>query len=206
VKLVPVLARRRNCTPLIRVTGLDPNLIKKALDCGASAVMIPQVNNAAEAQLAVRAAKYPPEGTRGISPIWTFYLDVQWNDYLPHANNETCVVVQVESVEAIEKVEEIAAVPGVDVVFAGPMDLSGALGVIGQTQHPRVREFLAGFPEKVRKHGKAAGISVGGADAAMEAYRQGYRMIAIGHLLFAGARGITADLERLRAFERNGSA
>ena len=72
VRTVPVLARQNGCMPMIRVAGLDTNLIKKALDLGASAVMVPQVNNAEEARLAVRAAKYPPEGTRGVSPFGLF--------------------------------------------------------------------------------------------------------------------------------------
>lgn len=201
VRLLPVLARQRCCMPLVRVAGLDPNLIKKALDLGASGVMIPQVNNAAEAALAVRACKYPPEGIRGVSPLWTFHLNVPWADYLPHANNEVCVVVQVESPEGMDNVEAIAAVPGVDVVFAGPMDLSAALGVIGQTDHSSVQDFLSDFPRRVRSQGKVAGISVGGADASIACYEQGYRFINFGSLLFAGVRGLTADLERVRSIE-----
>ena len=198
---VPVLARRNGCMPMIRVAGLDPNLIKKALDAGASAVMIPQVNNAEEAALAVRAAKYPPQGTRGVSPNWTFYMNIAWDDYLPWANRETCVVVQVESPEGIENVEAIAAVEGVDIVFAGPMDLSAALGVIGQIRHPKVREFLAGFPQRVKALGKTPGIAVGSGDGAAEAYEMGYRFINIGNLLFSGSRGITADLAKLREMD-----
>jgi 4-hydroxy-2-oxoheptanedioate aldolase len=201
VRLLPVLARQNGCMPMIRVAGLDPNLIKKALDLGASAVMVPQVNNAEEAELAVRASKYPPQGTRGVSPLWTFYRNISWADYLPHANEEICVVVQVESPEGMANVEAIAAVEGVDVVFAGPMDLSASLGLIGQIQHPKVKEFLADFPERVKKAGKVAGISVGTAAAARESYEQGYRFIAFGSLLFAGVRGLTEDLNLLRAFE-----
>ncbi|MBL8234743.1 MAG: hypothetical protein JNL98_39960, partial [Bryobacterales bacterium] len=186
VRMLPILARNHGCMPLIRVAGLDPNLIKKALDLGASAVMVPQVNNAAEAELAVRAAKYPPRGTRGVSPLWTFYRNIRWEDYLPHANDETCVVLQVESPEGMANVEAIAAVEGVDIVFAGPMDLSASLGLIGQLQHPRVKEFLADFPKRVRGAGKVAGIALGNADAAEEAYQQGYRFISFGGLLFAG--------------------
>jgi 4-hydroxy-2-oxoheptanedioate aldolase len=198
---VPVLARRNGCVPMIRVAGLDPNLVKKALDAGASAVMLPQINNAEEAALAVRAAKYPPEGTRGVSPGWTFYMNVSWDEYLPLANRETLVVTQVESPEGIENVEAIAAVDGVDVVFAGPMDLSAALGVIGQIRHPKVRDFLAGFPEKVLSKGKTPGIAVGSGDAAAEAYEMGFRFISIGNLLFSGSRGLVADLARLRALD-----
>ena len=199
VRQVPVLARRAGCMPMVRVTGLDPNLIKKALDAGASSVMIPQINNAAEAELAVRASLYPPEGTRGVSPLWTFYMGVSWTDYLPHANREICIVPQLESPEGMKNVERIAAVPGVDVVFAGPMDLSASMGVIGQTTHPEVRKFLEQMPARVASEGKVAGISVGSLDAVIEAYQQGYRFISIGHLLFSGTRGLAADLEKLRA-------
>lgn len=195
----PVLARRRGCMPMIRVAGLDPNLIKKSLDAGAMAVMVPQINNAEEARMAVRAAKYPPEGTRGVSPIWTFYANVSWDDYLPCANAEICVVLQVESVEGGENLETIAAVDGVDVLFAGPADLSAALGVIGQMNHPRLKEFLEEFPKRVAKTGKVAGISVGTLEAAKLAHAQGYRFIAFGNLLWHGVIGLTNNLKELRA-------
>jgi len=199
VRLLPVLARRNNCMPMVRVAGLDPNLIKKALDFGAQSVMIPQVNNQEEAALAVRASQYPPQGTRGVSPLWTFYMGVPWDQYLPCANQEICVVVQVESVEAMAAVERISAVPGVDVVFAGPMDLSAAMGVIGQSSHPEVKKFLEGMPARVTAEGKVAGIAVGSVEAAIEAYQQGYRFIGFGNLLISGVRGLKADLARLRS-------
>ena len=199
VRQLPVLARRNGCMPMVRVAGLDPNLIKKALDLGAQAIMVPQVNNAEEAALAVRASWYPPEGTRGVSPIWTFYMGIPWDQYLPNANREICVVVQVESVEAMAGVERIAAVPGVDVVFAGPMDLSAAMGVIGQTSHPEVKRFLERMPARVAAEGKVAGIAVGSVEAAIEAAQWGYRFINFGSLLMSGMRGLSADLARLRS-------
>ena len=199
IRLTPIMARQRGCMPMIRVAGLDPNLIKKALDLGASAVMIPQVNNAEEARAAVRAAKYPPIGSRGVSPIWTFHMGISWDDYLPKANDEICVVVQIESPEGIDNIEAIAAVEGVDVLFAGPADLAASLGVIGQMNHPKLTSFLADFPKRVTAAGKVAGISVAGADASAEAYSQGYRFINFGHLLFVGMNGLSRDLERLRA-------
>jgi hypothetical protein len=108
IAMVPVICRLHGCVPIVRVATLDAGLIKKALDIGASAVMIPQVSNAAEAQLAVRYAKYPPEGIRRVSPIWTLFMDVSYSDYLPAANDETCVIVQVETPEGIENLEAIA--------------------------------------------------------------------------------------------------
>lgn len=199
VRTVPVLARQNGCMPMIRVAGLDSNLIKKALDLGASAVMVPQVNNAEEARLAVRAAKYPPEGTRGVSPFWTFYRNIAWVDYLPHANDEICVVVQVESVEGMQNVEAIAGVEGIDVVFAGPADLSASMGIIGQTSHPKLKSFLAEFPKRVAATGKTAGMTVGTVQDATELYEQGYRFINFGSLLFSGVHGLVRDLKQLRA-------
>lgn len=203
--LLPILARKSNCMPMVRVAGLDPNLIKKSLDAGAMSIMVPQVNNAEEARAAIRAAKYPPDGTRGVSPLWTFHMGVSWDDYLPNANQEICMVLQIESVDGMENIESIAALDGADVLFAGPADLSAALGIIGQMKHPRLKTFLAEFPKRVAATGKAAGISVGSYDAAKEAYEQGYRFISIGNILFSGLTGLTRDLKELKAQTLSGT-
>lgn len=199
VGLVPVLARQQGCSPMIRVAGLDSSLIKKSLDAGASTIMIPQVNNAEEARAAVRFSKYAPEGNRGVSPGWTFYANVPWDDYLPQANQETCVVVQVESVEGMKNVEAISAVDGVDVVFAGPMDLSAAMGFIGQTKRPELQAFLADFPKRVATQGKIAGVTTGAGADAQNRFKQGYRFMSMGGLLFSGQTGLIRDLKELRA-------
>jgi 4-hydroxy-2-oxoheptanedioate aldolase len=199
LEMLPLIVRRKNITPMIRVCNLDAGLIKKALDVGASAIMIPQVDNAEQAATVVRYAKYPPEGERGVSPMWTMHTDINWSDYLPHANNETLIVVQVETVEGMKNVEAIAAVPGVDVVFAGPMDLSAAFGHIGNPGHPLVQEFLTAFPARVAKFGKAPGIAIGGLEQAKLAVQRGYRFINFGNILHDGVRGIMADLKELRA-------
>ena len=204
VRWSPILCRQKGVVPMVRVPGLDPIAIKKALDIGASTVMVPQVGTAEEAKRAVEYAKYPPQGSRGITPTWTIYLDVSWDDYLPAANDETCVVVQIESPEGIANLDAIAAVEGVDVVFAGPADLSASLGVIGQLRHPKVQAFLAEFPQRVGAFGKPAGITWLGVEPAKEAYDQGYRFINIGSLGHLGTVGLTAALEELRAYERSG--
>ncbi len=199
IEVLPPLIRQSGAMPLIRVAGLDAQLIKKALDIGAQGIMIPQVDNAAQARLAVEYSKYPPQGSRGISPMWTFYNDVPWVEYLPVANEETLVVVQVESPAALSEVEAIAAVEGVDVVLAGPMDLSAALGHIGDIAHPEVQGFLASFPARVRAAGKVPGIALGSLAAAELAMAQGYRFINFANVVFDGLSGIKAGLARLRS-------
>ncbi|MBI3208658.1 MAG: 4-hydroxy-2-oxo-heptane-1,7-dioate aldolase [Candidatus Solibacter usitatus] len=198
IHMMPIMVRASGAMPMVRVSNLDPGLIKKALDIGASAVMIPQVDNAQQAELVVKYAKYPPQGNRGISPMWSFYMDISWEDYLPHANDETMVVVQVETKEALSKVEEIAAVEGVDVVLAGPMDLSAAHDHIGQISHPSVQKFLEEFPARVTKQGKTAGIALGSYESAVIAWKRGFRFINFANILHDGVRGIKADLARLR--------
>jgi 4-hydroxy-2-oxoheptanedioate aldolase len=198
IRWIPMICRRKDCVPLVRVAGLDAAEIKKALDIGASAIMVPQVNTADEARRAVQYAKYPPQGTRGVSPLWPIFLDVSYDDYLPAANDETCIVVQIESPAGIANLDAIAAVEGVDVVFAGPLDLSASLGHIGQVGHPAVQQFLAEFPRRVAANGKASGITLVGYDACRRAFEQGYRFINIGNLAVQGTQGLTADLQRLR--------
>lgn len=204
IEMLPPVVRQAGVMPMIRVAGLDPWLIKKALDIGAQAIMIPQVDNAEQARLAVRYAKYPPQGSRGISPMWTFYNDVDWGKYLPVANDEIMVVAQVESPEAVANVEAMAQVDGVDVVFAGPMDLSASLGHIGQIQHPDVQKFLEEFPARVTKFGKTAGIAVGSYEAAALAWTRGYRFINYGNLYFDGVHGLKANLAKLNEHSRIG--
>ncbi len=203
VKNLPLIARRKGCMPMIRVPGLDQIHFKKALDIGANTIMVPQINNAEEARLAVQYAKYPPEGTRGVSPDWTLFMDLTFDDYLPYANQETAIVAQIESPEGIENIEEIAAVEGIDVLFAGPMDLSASLGIIGQINHPKLLDLLADFPKRVATANKPAGITFGDLDRCRRAIDEGYRFVNIGSIASLGANGIKSVLPELRERARN---
>lgn len=107
-------------------------------------------------------------------------------------------MVQIESAAGMENVEEIAAVDGVDVLFAGPTDLSAAMGVIGQMEHEKVQSFLASFPARVASKGKDAGIPADGSGEARIRYGQGYRFVAIGDLPWSGQQGLIRDLTDLR--------
>ena len=205
VRWIPIICRQAGCAPMIRVPGLDPIWIKKALDIGANTIMVPQVNTADEAKRAVEYAKYPPDGSRGITPLWTMQMDVTWDDYLPAANDETCIVVQIETPIGIENLDEIAAVDGVDVVFAGPADLSASLGIIGQFAHPKLQEFLAEFPKRVAASGKPAGITFSTLEQSQRSYEQGYRFINVGTLVHYGIDGLKNALGQLRRQEGNAS-
>jgi 2-keto-3-deoxy-L-rhamnonate aldolase RhmA len=201
IRWLPIICRQAGCASMVRVPGLDRIWIKKALDTGADTIMVPQISTADEAKRAVEFAKYPPAGSRGVSPWWTTLMDVSWSDYLPAANDETCVVVQIETPLGIENLDDIAAVDGVDVVFAGPADLSAALGVIGQLDHPDLQRQLAEFPKQVAAHGKPAGITFSTLHECRRAYEQGYRFINFGTLVHHGIDGLKSGLSELRDME-----
>lgn len=198
IRWIPIMARRAGCEPLIRPVNNDIGLIKKALDTGASCLMIPQVNTAEEARQAVSYAKYPPEGVRGVTPTWMLLTGDNVAEYLPRANDETFVTVQIETAEGIENMDEIAEVDGVDVLFAGPADLAASMGSLGKMDDPKLLKFLEEFPARVESHGKAAGTTVVGLEAAKKVIAQGYRFVAVGNLLTFGREAMTSALGQLR--------
>ena len=128
-------------TPLVRVAQNERQVILRYLDVGAQGVQIPMVNTAAQAQAVVEAVKYTPLGKRGLASVtrasrWGVGINVP--DYVARANEETMVIVQVETQEALDNLDAILAVPHIDLVFVGPTDLSQSFGVPGQPTHPRV--------------------------------------------------------------------
>src|SRR5574341_586816 len=118
--------------PIVRVQWNDPAVVKRVLDLGAYGVMVPWVGSRAEAEAAVRATKYPPEGVRGIAGSHRASgYGRHAAEYWKRANEEILVVVQIETRGALAEIGEIVRVPGIDVVFVGPADLSAALGHVG---------------------------------------------------------------------------
>lgn len=146
-----------DCTPIVRPQWNDPVQIKRILDIGAYGVLIPWVNSKEEAENAVRACKYPPEGIRGFGPRRAMMFDPE---YYETANEEVLIAVQIETELALRNLDEILSVPGVDACYIGPYDLSCSLGfgVPPKWDDPR---YLAAFDlilEAAEKYGKPAGM------------------------------------------------
>jgi len=158
---LPEILRAVGCTPaepVVRLPWNDRVTIKKVLDAGAQTIMIPFVETAKEAEAAVAAAKYPPVGVRGVAAIHRASRFGAVPDYLKRANDETMVIVQLETPEAVSRLKDIAAVPGVDAVFVGPGDLSASMGHIGDIGHDEVQAALANAAEAAREIGTPIGI------------------------------------------------
>lgn len=146
-----------SATPLVRVPEIRPGVVQWALDAGAQGILFPQVRNAQEARTAVSYCLYPPEGTRGLGPGRASDYGVRVREYEAEANQRVLVMIQIENMSAVENLESILDVPGIDLAFLGPGDLSQALGVTGELSHPRVVEVM----EKVIQTCAARRIPVG---------------------------------------------
>lgn len=145
--------------PIVRIAANEPPRFKRVLDIGAGGVMVPWVNNAAEASAAVSSLRYPPRGIRGVAKI-TRACDfgATFGDYYAHAHEKIVLMVQIETVEGVKNAAAIAAVDGVDVLFIGPMDLTTSLGIQEQFDHPAFLEAVTQVTTAARKAGKATGI------------------------------------------------
>lgn len=144
---------------VVRPTIGDVNLIKQILDVGAQSLVVPLVETAEQAQLLVKAVKYPPEGIRGVAPAVA--RAARWGrvpNYLHEASNEICLIVQIETKKGLDNLEAIAAVEGVDGLFIGPADLSASLGHRGKPSSPEMLATMESAVARIRKSGKAPGI------------------------------------------------
>ncbi len=147
--------------PVTRVPLGETALIKQYLDLGAQNILVPMVDTAAQAAQLVQAMRYPQDdgqgGVRGMAGArasrWGHYPD-----YFKRANQEVCLLVQVESREALKNLDAIAATPGVDGVFIGPADLSASMGHVGNAAHPEVQAAIEDAIARILKAGKAPGI------------------------------------------------
>lgn len=142
--------------PVVRAWNDDRALLKRLLDVGARTLLVPMVDSAEQAAAVVAATRYVG-GVRGVSSARA----ARWGripDYHATADSEICVIVQVETRQAIAAVDEIAAVPGIDAVFVGPMDLATSLGYPGGGTHPEVVEVVANTIERIVAAGCAAGV------------------------------------------------
>ena len=180
--------------PYARVAVNDFMEIGRALDLGAYGIIVPLVNTAAEAEAAVRAAKYPPRGNRSHGPIRGALYGGP--DYFGSADQETSLVVMIETRDGVEQAEEILAVDGVDGCYIGPSDLSIAYGAgsnpgTGEQLEPAVEEAIEQVLAAARATGKFVGMHLFSAAAANRRLAQGIRMIGLGSELRFTIRGIT---------------
>lgn len=179
--MVPMLASlgRTGTTPLVRVPFNHTPWMGQALDAGAEGLVVPMVNTRDDAERAVAASRYAPEGVRSFGPVRSgLFL----NQAPPaEVNRQVLCLVMIETVQAVENAEEICATPGVDGVYVGPADLAISMGVaFGVDELPPAHaEALAHVAKACAAQGIVAGIHTGGGPDARRALESGYRMATV---------------------------
>ena len=167
--------------PVVRVPHGDPALIKQVLEIGATTILVPMVESALQARALVRAMRYPPDGIRGVgsglarSSRWSSYPN-----YLHEANQQVCLLVQVETSTALERAQAIAATEGVDGVFIGPADLSASMGYLGEPNHPTIQNAIETGLKRIASEGKASGVLATDEKLARHYIELGANFVAVG--------------------------
>ncbi|TNM59609.1 HpcH/HpaI aldolase family protein [Aliirhizobium smilacinae] len=182
-------ARARGIYAIVRVLKNDPVMIGAVLDAGADGVLVPQVSTKSEAQVAVDAARFAPDGMRGANS-WVRAADFGGSsDWFAKANREVAVIVMIEGKAGVENVMEIVSTPSLDGVFLGPVDLSHSLGVPGQVDHDLVLEKMRHVLSVAKLHSLATAVFSPTPEASKRWIDMGARIVACGvdtgHLLQA---------------------
>lgn len=145
--------------PVVRVPVGEDWILKQVLDLGAQSVLVPMVDTGEQAAAMVRAVRYAPEGVRGLGSALARASGFNAiGDYAQTANQQICLMVQVESAAAVANIDAIAGTEGIDVVFIGPADLSADMGFLGKADAPEVVAATEHAISRIRAAGKIAGI------------------------------------------------
>lgn len=167
--------------PIVRAESFEPARVKRVLDAGVKGIMFPQIQDASEARMAIENMYYPPKGKRGIAKmVRATQFGKNFQHYFEFATNNLLGIIQIENLESLQHLEEIAQTDGVDVLFLGPADLSLALGVFGQWDHPLFVEAVQKISKAASEAGKAAGILFFDLNQYDFYYKNGYRFMASG--------------------------
>jgi 4-hydroxy-2-oxoheptanedioate aldolase len=188
-------AELTDVTPIVRVQSNDPSTITRALDRGAGGVQVPHINTRAQAEAAVRAAKFVPLGHRGYAGGRSAF-GVKGN-FTGHANDETMVVAMLEEVEALTNLDDILQVEQIDAFFIAPGDLAQSMGYPGQMDHPDVQAAVQSAVRRVRAAGRAPGVLTSNAASVRRYLDLGalFIYVALASLLQPGARDFLAEFK-----------
>jgi len=184
-------------TPIVRVPWCEPAMIMKMLDAGAYGIIVPLVNDRAQAEAAAAACRYPPRGIRSHGPTRAAYY--AGFDYLAHANEEVLCIPQIETVEAMENLDDILSVPGIDAAYIGPMDLTISMGITPE-QDGEAEEYVQArkrIVESCHKHGVVPGVH-SNPGVAVKRIEEGFRLIRITGDHSAMERAVREDVRKVR--------
>ncbi len=196
-----VAARAAGAAAFVRIPWNDPVLAKPVLEMGIDGIIVPMIRTEEEARRAVAACLYPPEGIRGFGPRRAArYGLIGGQEYIQSAASGFWRIMQIEHYHAVDNLEAILSVPGVDAIVVGPNDLSGSVGLLGQTGHPRVMELLDRIVQTALRRRVPVGTSIAEDPTAIQQWiDRGVQWLVTGSDLSYIVKGARALHEGLRA-------
>lgn len=185
-------------TAIVRPEWNDPILVKRLLDMGAQGLLFPMVQNVEEAELAVASTRYPPRGIRGVSGSMRGNKFGRITDYNDRVEDETTVIIQIETMAAISRAEEIGAVDGVSGIFFGPADIAADMGMLGKPNDPAVWDAIMPAAKKLMAMGVPVGTLVLDVELAAKLANEGFTFVACGTDASILAKGSDALLATMK--------
>lgn len=185
-------------TALVRPEWNDPVIVKRLLDLGAPGLVFPMIQTVEEAQKAVAATRYPPRGVRGVSGSTRANRFGRVKDYFARIEEETTVILQIETAAALSRAEEIAAVDGISGIFFGPADIAADMGYLGKAMQPEVWNAIRPVARKLIDMGMPVGTLVQDREFAAGLLNDGFTFVACGTdtgLLSKAADNLLADMK-----------
>ncbi len=179
-----IAARGVNLPIIVRVPSIhEPQRLYQTLDLGATGLLCPQTETTAEVEAIIQATKYYPMGQRGMATrnVHTSWGKYKGSELTARLNQETMIVLQIESKKAVENLEQLIAVPGVDAVFIGPNDLSQTLGIPGDAGHPEVVKYVERCLEICRTASMPCGVHAFDVESAKKWIQKGMRFMGLGN-------------------------
>lgn len=167
-----------NTTAIVRPEWNDPVAVKRLLDLGVQGLLFPMIQTVEEAEKAVAATRYPPKGIRGVSGTTRANKFGRVTDYLARVEQETTVILQIETIAAIERAQDIAAVDGVSGIFFGPADIAADMGLLGQPLHKDVWDVIKPVANALIAKGVPVGTLISNTDFAAELLNDGFTFVA----------------------------
>jgi len=189
---------------VVRVPWNDHVYLKRVLDVGAEAVLIPSIDTADEARAAVAACRYPPHGRRGtaVGSVRASSYGLA-SDYAATCAEHLLIACQIESVRAVENIDEIIAVEGIDLLFIGPFDLSATVGQLGNLKHPEVARLIEHAEKRIRAANRPMGTVPHPGCTWQDMFERGYQFVNAGSDISRLRDGAVADVKAFRARYRN---
>ena len=191
------------CHPIVRVPETRRSYVQWALDSGAEGILFPQISNEEEALAAVQFCRYPPDGVRGLGPVRANSYGSLMKEYEERANQDIAVLIQIENEASLENLDQILSVPGIDLAFIGPGDLSQVLGVTGELGHPKVLATVERVVDACRTHKVAAGTLALDQTAWSHWLERGVKTLLIGSDLFFLGNEARRTVDKLRVMSES---